>query len=85
MLFSNIDGKTTLKDNCRNMPKLLTVIKTTTAHAEQEISIDEHCEDSGFFDSGREKRMKKFPKLVKDIVFSRPAVKNAPESDVFYM
>lgn len=83
--LDRIEGKTTLKDNCRIMPKLLTVIKATTASTSQEISIDENCEDPGFFDSGREKRMKKFLRLVKDIVFSRPAVRDAPKSDVFYM
>ena len=83
--LDRIEGMTTLKDNCNRMPKLFTVIKATTAHTSQEISIDENCEDPGFFDSGREKRLKKFLRLVKDIVFSRAAVKNAPESDVFYM
>jgi hypothetical protein len=83
--LDRIEGKTTLKDNCNSMPKLFTIIKATTTSTSQEISIDEHCGDPGFFDSGREKRMKKFLRLVKDIVFSRPAVRDAPKSDVFYM
>jgi hypothetical protein len=83
--LDRISGRTTLADNCNRMPKLYTVIKATTVHTSQEISIDENCEDPGFFDSGREKRMKKFLRLVRDLVFSRPAVRAAPKSDVFYM
>jgi hypothetical protein len=83
--LDRLSGQTMVDDNCHSMPKLQTVIRTSTATHSQEITIDTHCEDFFFFDSGKAGRVKKFIKLVRGIIFSRPAVRDAPESDVFYM
>lgn len=77
--------QTTINDNCHIMPKLNTIIRAmTTAHS-QEITIDAHCEDFSLFNEKKAERVKKFIKIVQDIVFSKPAIRDAPKSDVFYM
>ena len=83
--LDQLTGESTLSDNCHTMPKLNTVIQAKTVTHSQQITIDENCGDFYFFTTGKADRVKKFIKLVRDIVFSRPAVKNAPESDVMYM
>jgi hypothetical protein len=83
--LDRIPGKTLLNDKCLIMPKLYAVIRATTAHTSQEITIDNNCDDFSLFDAGKAERVKKFIKLVKDIVFSRPAVRDAPKSNIFYM
>jgi len=83
--LDQLSPQTTIHDNCRGMPKLNTVIRARTAAHSQEITIDAHCDDFSLFDSKKAERVKKFIKIIQDIVFSRPTVKGAPNSDVFYM
>ncbi|HEX9509572.1 MAG TPA: hypothetical protein VF939_03760 [Puia sp.] len=83
--LDRLSGQTTVWDNCHSMPKIFTVIRASTATHSQEITIDAHCEDFFFFNAKKAERVKKFLKLVRDIILSRPAVRDAPKSDVFYM
>ena len=83
--LDQITGTTVINDNCHSMPKLYQVIHVTAGDGIQEISIDNGCEDFTFFDSGKAGRIKKFLQLVRDIILSRPAIRNAPRSDVPYM
>ena len=83
--LDQFSGQTTISDNCMIMPKLNTVIRATTAAHSQEITIDAHCEDFSVFSAKKAERLKKFIKLFRAIVFSKPAVRDAPKSDVFYM
>jgi hypothetical protein len=83
--LDQITGTTVISDNCHSMPKLYQVIHVMAGGGVQEISIDNGCDDFSFFDSGKAARIKKFIQLVRSIILSKPAVRNAPSSDVMYM
>jgi len=84
-----IEGKKStkifIKDKCMTMPKDYFIIHITHAGTYQEIKIDASCDNFYAWNINNANRLKQFIKLILDIIYSKPAVKNAPKSDILYM
>ena len=74
-----------IEDDCMTMPKLFTKIHVKTKNKLQEIKIDESCNNFKLSNYNEAERIKKFIRFVKQIVKSKPQIKNAPESNIMYM
>ena len=78
-------GNIYIEDECMTMPKNYTILHVKTKSLLQEIQIDMGC-DNFYLSNFREaNRIKKFIKLVLNIIQSKPEMKNAPGSDILYM
>ena len=74
-----------IEDDCMTMPKLFTKIHLRTKNNLQEIKIDEGCNNFKLSNFNKAKRIKEFIQFVKQIVKSKPQIKNAAESNIIYM
>ena len=78
-------GKQAIEDNCLVMPKLFTTLHVKSNKEEQEIIIDEDCDDyKGIFDS-KGKNIAAFLKFIDHTLHGKQEIKNAPLSDIIYL
>ena len=84
-----IEGKKSseilIKDKCTTMPKDYTVLRINNSGTYQEIKIDASCDNFYFWNVNNANKLKQFIKLILDIIYSKPTVKNAPISDILYI
>lgn len=74
-----------IKDGCATMPKLFTILQVKSAEQNQEIQIDQDCNDFYFSNFQTARKVKFFIKFIEDIIQSKPEIKNAPKSDIWYI
>ena len=83
--LNNIKTKTFIKDDCREMPKLITTLEVERQNSSHQIFIDIYCNRYSQFDSTKAIRVKDFINYVFDIIKSKSEIKNIPKSDMIYM
>lgn len=83
--IDKITGNIYIEDNCTTMPKSFTRLHIKTNYLLQEIQIDEDCNDFYLSNYIRANRIKRFLRIIRNILQSKPQIKNAPESDIWYM
>lgn len=83
--INKITGNIYIDDKCTTMPKSFTKLHIKTNYSLQEIQIDEDCNDFYLSNYLKAKRIKRFLKVIRNILQSKPQIKNAPVSDIMYM
>jgi hypothetical protein len=78
-------GTIYIEDNCRIMPKPYTILHVKAKTTQQDIQIDEGCDDFTFGNKRRGKSVKHFLDFIRMILQSKPEIKGAPQSNVIYM
>jgi hypothetical protein len=81
--LDKIKGVREFKDRCPGFPKNLTIIRV--AQKNQEIKIDDGCNEFIFGDEAEANWVKKFLVLVDEILKIKPEILKAPESDILYI
>ena len=67
------------------MPKSFTRLHIKTISLLQEIQIDEDCNNFPLLNFIKANRIKRFLKIIRNILQSKPQIKNATASDIWYM
>jgi hypothetical protein len=78
-------GTIYIEDECMIMPKIYTYLTVERDSVTQQIQVDESCDDYSWGKSDRAQRVKTFLQFVDGIIKAKPEVKNAPESDIWYI
>ena len=78
-------GTIYIEDNCMIMPKPYTILHVKSKSKSQDIQIDEGCDNYSIDNAKRGKSVKAFLDFIRDIMKSKPEIKNAPHSNVIYM
>lgn len=78
-------GNTDFADKCVIMPKLYTMLSIKTGSKIQRIQIDEGCNNFVLSNFIKANRVKSFLNLIRNILQSKPQIKNAPTSDIIYL
>ncbi|GAB2656765.1 hypothetical protein GCM10027036_07770 [Flavihumibacter cheonanensis] len=74
-----------IEDECFIMPKIYTYLSVKGDSLTRQIEIDTSCDDFSQFNADKANRIKSFLDYVSKIIYEKPQVKNAPESDIFYL
>lgn len=85
LCLDEIRGEYRIEDNCMMMPKFYTRLIVTSKSIDQEIIFDEDCDDYEPMYESKGKRAVAFLQFIRDILTTRPEIKNAPTSDIIYM
>ena len=83
--LDDFNGKQNIEDNCLVLPKLFTTLYIKSKKKEQEIIIDEDCEDYKGFVTSKGKNVAAFLKFIDRILKAKPELKDAPTSDIMYL
>lgn len=71
-------------DSCMSSPKLFTTLEVNSQKFSQQIMIDNSCHQFIPSDSTNGNRIVAFIKYTFSILKSKPQIKNAPNSEMFY-
>lgn len=71
-------------DSCMSSPKLFTTLDVSYKKFNQQIMIDNSCRQFIHSDSSNGNRIAAFINYVFSILKSKPQIKNAPTSEMFY-
>ncbi len=74
-----------IKDECKTMPKLFTILQIRSKDINQEIQIDQDCNDFYLSNFKTAKKVKSFINFIEGIIQSKPEIKNAPKSHIWYI
>ncbi len=83
--LNNLKGKQKIEDSCFQSPKLYTTLRVKSREQEQEIIIDEGCEDYSKIFESKGKRVGAFLEFVRSLLKTKPEIQAAPSSDILYM
>jgi hypothetical protein len=78
-------GTIYIEDDCMVMPKIYTYLTVERDSITQHVQIDEACDEYSHSKRETAQRVKTFLDFVNGIIKAKPAVKNAPKSDIFYI
>ena len=70
-------SKIVIRDKCFTMLKDYTIIRITTDSTYQEMKIDTSCDNYYTSNIDDENSIKQFIKLILDIIYAKPELKNA--------
>jgi len=73
-----------ISDSCWIAPKLYTMLSIKSAGRINQISIDDGCDNFEIADKELAIQLEEFISLVKEIIYLKKEIKNAPESDWGY-
>lgn len=74
-----------IEDECFIMPKIYTYLSVNGDSLTRQFEIDTSCDDFDQLNADKARRIKSFLEYVSKIIYAKPEVKNAPESDIFYL
>ncbi len=83
--LDKLPEKLTIENNCNIMPKVFNVLNIKRDQLMQQIRIDRSCNDYSLFKKGKAKRINDFIDFIKNILNSKPEIKNAPKSNIHYL